>query len=845
MIYKNDYLNEISFPIGGIGSGSIGLSGNGNLVDWEIFNRPDKGSVNGYSHIAVKVKNKDGKFVKALCGDVNKDFTGVRRIGPHNGLGGYGLGVDMCNMNAFPHFKNCEFNGEFPICELTFSDSDFPGKVILKAFNPFIPLDSKNSSIPAAFFEVTYKNESHEEAEFQCVFSLANPFLVSENTSFVNGSVSTIKLINKEKNSDEIHYGDLSLSCSEPDCVQKYWYRGTWMDGISTFWNEFFNNDTLSDRNYDTAGKKDTCSISKTLTLKPFEEKSVRFVISWNIPNNYNYWSNPEEHLEEKPWKNYYATVFEDSVASGVYSIENWDMLYGKTKAFKDELFACSVPDVVKEAVSSTMSVLKTPTVFRLENGGFYGWEGCFDHSGSCEGTCQHVWNYAYALCFLFPELERSIRNLEFKYSMEESGEMQFRLKLPLGRKGDYFRPCVDGQMGSVIKTYREWKLSGDNEWLKEVWPSVKKALEFAWSEENYDMWDRDKDGILEGRQHHTLDMELFGPSSWLQGFYLAALKSASEMAEFLGENKKAQEYRGLFEKGKKWTEENLFNGNYFIQKININDKSITDKFDCSQTYWNEETKQIKYQITDGSSIDQLTAQWHANLCGLGDIFDEKQRKTALVNMYKNNFKKSMRDVTNMWRVFSVNDESGAIMCDYPEGVQKPVIPISYCEECMTGFEYQLAGLLISEGFVDEGIEIVSAIRNRYDGKKRNPWNEIECGSNYARAMASFAILPLISGYRFDLPHNFIGFNPVIKEENFRTVWFLSSGWGNMLKSSDKVRINVIDGNAELSCIGLEFIKKPQKLFIDTKELTFSFENGNIIFDKTVIKQYAEIIYEK
>ncbi len=842
MIYKGNYLREISFPLGGIGSGSIGLEGNGSLSDWEIFNRPDKGSINGYTHIAVKVKTKEGTFVKLLNSDSEKELSGRYTKSVHSATGSFGQGADRYHMSGFPHFKSCEFKGEFPIAELTFTDESFPGKVLLRAFNPFIPLDSKNSSIPAAFFEIEYKNESNEEVEFQGVFSLTNPFEISKNEIVKSGNITSVKLINAGKKPDEKLYGDLSLSCEDASCAQKYWYRGAWMDGLSTFWNEFSNTDGFIPRDYEDNGSKDVCSVSKTLSLKPGEKNKIRFVVSWNIPNNYNYWSSEAEKLKDMTWKNYYAAVFSDSVESGQYSVKNWDSLYEKTKVFKDELFSCTVPETVKDAVASTMSVLKSPTVFRLENGEFYGFEGVLEQYGSCEGTCQHVWNYAYALCFLFPELERSIRNLEFKYATKESGETGFRLKLPLGRDPWKFRACVDGQMGCVIKTYREWKISGDNEWLREVWPTVQKIVEFAWSEENPDKWDLDKDGVLEGRQHHTLDMELFGPSSWLEGFYLAALKSAAEMAEFLGYKDKADEYIKLFEKGKKWSEENLFNGKYFVQKIDINDKSIVDSFDCASTYWNEERNEIKYQIADGSSIDQLTAQWHANICGLGEIFDNKQVKIALENMMKNNYKASMREVTNMWRIFAVNDESGAIICDYPEDTYKPVIPIPYCEECMTGFEYQLAGLLISEGYVEDGLKIVEAIRDRYDGKKRNPWNEIECGSNYARAMASFAILPIISGFSFDMPHNKIGFKPVVLKNNFKSVWFLGTGWGNVIVSDSFVKINVIDGKLDLSCLELKLSEKPDKLIIDGKEKEFTFENSNIIFDKTTVESGIEVI---
>jgi uncharacterized protein (DUF608 family) len=208
--------------------------------------------------------------------------------------------------------------------------------------------------------------------------------------------------------------------------------------------------------------------------------------------------------------------------------------LYDKTLKFRNSLHSSTLDPVIIDAISSTLSVLKSPTVLRLEDGTFYGWEGVHEKAGSCEGTCTHVWSYAYALCFLFPELERSLRNTEFNYDTDKDGRMQFRTALPLGVVQNNFRACLDGQMASIIKSYREWKISGDDNWLKENWKTIKLLMEYAWSENNPDKWDIDMDGILEGRQHHTLDMELFGPCGWLQGMYLAALKACTVMADFM-----------------------------------------------------------------------------------------------------------------------------------------------------------------------------------------------------------------------------------------------------------------------------------------------------------------------
>ena len=841
MIYKNEYLNEISFPLGGIGSGSIGLAGNGMLKDWEIFNRPAKGSINGYSFFAVGAKNSSRKYCKVLNGDMTTNLNGIYE---KKWFAGFGFGPDTKTMSGFPHFKNCEFNGEFPFAELIFTDNDFPGEVKLTAFNPFIPLDYDNSSIPAAFFKITFINNTNEDFEYEAIFSVQNPYEGSKNIASQVDNITMITLSNPNVDKNDKAYGDLTVATiGENTFSQEYWYRGQWMDGIETFWNEFTEKTPRLKRIYTESKEnhKDNCSLANTITVKANSKESVCFVLSWNVPNNYNYWRPvKDENGNDIIWRNYYAKIFEDSKASAEYSLKNWDMLFKRTLLFKDTLFSSTLDPVVLDAVSSTMSVLKTPTVLRLENGEFYGWEGVHEEAGSCEGTCQHVWNYAYALCFLFPELERSIRDLELEYNTYDSGKMRFRLALPLQVRFDIteknsggisndFPACVDGQMGFIIKAYREWKISGNDDWLKKHWEKIKHILEYAWSPENECEWDKDKDGVLEGRQHHTLDMELFGPSAWLQGFYLGALKSAIEMAEYLGDTEKAKEYIALFDKGYTWTKENLFNGEYFIHKINLNDKSIPEHFDC-MNYWNSETNEIKYQIGEGSSIDQLCGQWHANILGLGRLFDEEQIKTSLKNMYKYNFKTSMRNHTNPWRNYSINDDAGAIMCDYPEHVYRPCNPVPYSTETMHGFEYEMAGLLISEGFIEEGLTVIKSVRNKYQGHNRNPWNEIECGNNYARSMASFAFLPLFSGFTFDLPHKKIGFNPIINKDKFKCLWSLDCGWGYVEISENKVIIKLLEGNITLSQLELPFINEAKTLTIDDTITDFEHLDSTITF---------------
>src|SRR5690606_7784572 len=134
-------------------------------------------------------------------------------------------------------------------------------------------------------------------------------------------------------------------------------------------------------------------------------------------------------------------------------------------------------------------------------------------------------------------------------------------------------------QFGGVMKSYRDWKISGDDAWLRGLWPAIKASLEFAWSPANIDRWDTEKTGVLWGRQHHTLDMELFGPNSWLTSIYLGALKAAAEMAAAMGEPACAAEYAAIFARGKAWVDANLFNGDYYLQRIDLNDRTIIEQY--------------------------------------------------------------------------------------------------------------------------------------------------------------------------------------------------------------------------------------------------------------------------
>ena len=842
--YYKDRQRTISFPVGGLGSGCIGIAGNGCLIDWQVYNRPAMGTRNGYSHFAIKAQDEKGLLdARVLVSDLGKPYMGQ---------------VDEKTMLGMPHFRELVFEGRYPAAKLSFLDERFPGKVTLRYYNPFIPLNDKDSSLPGLFADIIVENTSDHPIRYTAAGVITNPNK-GTNTSnhyFEDKGIRGIHFATDGMDERDAEYSDFTLATDseEGDC-QEYWFRGNWRDHVETYWREFASIQPLKNRRYETGipDYKDTGMLCAVQDIGPGEKKEFHYILTWNVPNCNNYWSGLDistsnihyDMCDRTPWKNYYAVLFADSGASASYGLENRARLWEETKCFMDAVYSTTIPEEALDAVTANLAILRSPTCLRLEDGSFYGWEGCFDNVGSCEGTCTHVWNYAYALPFLFPALARSIRDLEFTYSQQDDGGVEFRLRLPLGSTGRRFHSCVDGQLGSVMLTYRDYKISGDREWLEGKWESVKKAIAYAWSEENPDAWDRKKQGVLDGRQHHTLDMELFGPNAWLQGFYVGALEAAAEMAAILGDGEAEAEYRALAAGGKAYLNNELFNGEYFYQKIDVCDRSAVDRFNASKEYWNEEKGQIKYQIAEGCGIDQVLAQWHGNLCGLPEIFEKEKVHKALASIFRYNYKPVLGDIYNPWRIFAIDEESGAIMCEWPEGTDKPAIPLTYAQECMDGMQYQAAAHMIQEGMTEEGETIVRAVRGKYRGDNRNPWCEIECGSYYARSMASYALLLSYSGFVYDAAAGIMGFRPVIKskEEDFSSFWSMGSGWGTVRYRKDgSIWLEVIRGSLELKRFVYGNGTEVAAVYADGKEVPFMHEKEAVGFrDKIRIQKSLEL----
>ena len=827
--FKGQSLSQIAFPLGGIGTGTVSLGGRGNLQDWEIFNRPAKGLNLPFTFFAIRVKNDDGYLAKVLESRLLPPYTSSH-------------GLPNSRVSGLPRLDSASFRGEYPFAYIEFSDRDLPLEIKLEAFNPLIPLDDFDSGLPIAIFYFTLKNRSYTALEGTLAFSMLNPVgydgkvslrnIYGVNNRFAScfgsnlnefieeSSLRGIRMSNLKYKKEDPLYGSIAVATTWKDVTYTLrWLRSGWFDDLQDFWDQFRTEERLREEKSpepSPEGQTDVATLGLNFKLLPGEEVKLPVFLSWffpYLPEEITKYFRVEPLKEEIRLKTYYSTKFDDAWSVAKYTIENLKRLENQTRKFHDLLFSSTLPNYILDAISSQISTIRTNTCFRTEDGRFYGFEGCSDNEGCCPLNCTHVWNYEQTLAYLFPQLERTMREVEFLYNTDETGKMSFRTMLPLGTGRWGFKPAADGQMGSIMRLYREWKFSGDDEFLKRLWQNAKKALEFAWIE-----WDKDRDGVMEGEQHNTYDIEFYGPNTMTGLFYLGALKASSEMAEYLGEKEKSDEYLGLFQKGSKRIVEELFNGEYFIQR-----------YDRSKGY--------RYQYGDGCLSDQLLGEWLSTTIGLGNLIPEEYTKKALKSIFNYNWKDNLSDHSNCQRTYALNDEKGLILCTWPRG-NRERFPFPYSDEVWTGFEYQVASHLIYEGFIKEGLTIVRALRERFDGLRRNPWDEPECGHHYARAMASWALLLALSGYEYDGRNFAISFKPRLALSNFRCFFSTDSGWGiftqKISQNSFRAVIENFYGRVRIKEIRLEiperFSSNPSVKLIagETQMLKASFDENTV-----------------
>ena len=892
-VFSGKALDNIGMPCGGIGCGQLYLCGDGALGSWQIFNNAKSNWIEGthatYKHRGIPKTVDQGFAVWVRQGD---GAPAVKRLGRDG-------------------FANIEFQGEYPIGAVRYAEPGFPVKVEMEAFSPFIPLNAKDSGLPATLFHLTVQNTSSKEAQVRVLGwlenavcleygqqfkglrktailedngrgfvlhsameppkpdqpepakerppmlfetfegddygawqvegkafgakpargtlenqqavsgyegeGLVNTFLGGDashgtltsppftiNRTFINFligggghadatcmnlevdgevvrtatgrnnetlawrawnvaefegqearlvivdeagggwghiNIDQIEFADKRREGEPVpmtsaaDFGTLALACLEPAGVDPA--------GIEAV-RDLTGETCLADGEhvFDVQDTRLGVLGAPGVELAPGESRTFTFVLAWHFPNQAN------GHA--------YAARFADAGAVARYVLDNHDRLAAHTRLWRDTYYDGSLPYWLLDRLHSTVSTLATGTCQWWKNGRFWAYEGVT----CCQGTCTHVWNYAHAHARLFPEIARSIREMQDLCPREQGGGFHPDTGLVGFRSNDAY--AADGQCGSILKAYREHLTSPDRAFLERNWPRIKKALEYSISH------DANADGLIEDSQHNTYDINYEGANTFVGSLYLAALRAGEEMAREVGDDTFAETARAIYDSGRRLTLERLWSGEYFTQDVDLE-------------------KYPKHQYGPGCLSDHLFGQGWAHQLALGYIYPIENVRSALEAVWKYNWAPDVtpyNEAYKPFRWFITPGQAGLFTCTWPHGDYLPEGTV-YKNEVWTGIEYQVAGHMIWEGFLTEGLAICRAVHDRYHPDLFNPYNEVECGDHYARAMASWGVYLALAGFEHHGPHGHLGFAPRITPEHFRAAFTAAEGWGTFQQDRD------------------------------------------------------------
>jgi uncharacterized protein (DUF608 family) len=797
--YHQTHLRRIALPLGGIGTGTLALGGRGNLKNFEIVNRPALGFTPHNTFFAIRTQSLDDSgektvFCRALEGPIApEDYEGVAGCEePNHGL---------------PRFQNAVFRAAYPLGEVVLEDENCPLDVILQAFNPFVVGDTQKSGFPVAVLRFALHNPTPHAVEASICASLGN-FLGSdgvdkaeaENSNEFRRENGVCALLGQSNLApDSRFFGTLALGIlDETDFEVSHrtsWAKKSWGDSLLDFWDDFAGDGRLENREREDQNAP-TASLCAATRLEAGETRHWTFVLAWHFPNRLSW--TPAGLAQTAPedgiWANeqggdcvgnFYTTRFSDALDVLRKFAPQRGELEEQTVAFARAFYGSDLPTEIKEAAGFNLSTLRSNTLFQTADGHFFGWEGLGKKFGSCFGSCTHVWNYEQATAFLFPEIARDFREIEFLHATNaETGLMSFRVGLPLqsAARSACDIAAADGQTGCLLKLHREWKLSGDTEFLRRLWPQAKRALEWCWVEGG---WDGDRDGVMEGCQHNTMDVEYYGPNPQMQFLYLGALAAMSEMATALDEPVFARQCEQIRAAGLAWTRDNLWNGEYFEHQIR---PTTPDKIASGLRHimGADDLTNPALQLGSGCLVDQLFGEWLAQIGGLPPAISIDRAQTTLASILKYN--RRDRASFNHLRSFSLGDEDALLMASYPRG-NRPERPFPYFNESMTGFEHVVAAHLLVLGETESALRVIGDIRSRYNGRKRNPFDESECGRHYARAMASWGHVLGFTGFDYDARTATMRFRAA--RENSTWFWSIGAAWGIIIQSPQEERIAV------------------------------------------------------
>ena len=809
---------HLGMPLGGIGTGNLAICADGGLRQWQLHNIGNHAGALPGSFFALRFSRWEPPL----------DEVRILQAPPRDSTGTPLVTDDAVPkwqrdlLSRHPGVARTTFCATYPIVRLRYLDPGFPLDVTLEAFNPMVPLDADASSIPAALFTFRLVNTDDYPLHGTLGATVQNAvgwdgitpidgvdapgYGSNTNRLLRRAGWTSVVLENGALPDDAPGAGQMVLAADDPRAaaLTRWRHTGEFVTflrsralasgaprlALASGIADPQRHAPQSASGASPAGSTWNAGLGVPFVLQPGQQRLIRVALTWYFPNRY---VNFEQFGPDRPewgrswfWLgNHYATRYADAQDVLERVRRDWYALREATGAWTGTLAGSGLDDAAVTHFAAQLATVRSTTCFRAADGRFFAFEGVLgastamwsgQYGGSCPLNCTHVWNYAQALAATFPELERSMRETEFEIMQAPEGYLPHRVIAPVylpqlwGQSiGGPDQPALDGMLGTVLKAYREYRAGAGIGWLRRYWPNLTRLLDHVDR-----TWNVDGTGMLSGAQPSTHDIDLTGHNPFMGTLWLAALRAGETMARLLDDADAATAYRATFGHASKSYDAALFTGEYYVQQLLPGDK-------------------LDYQWGDGCLADQLIGQWWAHQLDLGYLLPAEHVRTALAAVVRHNLRRGFRDFRHPYRVFADGDDAGLLVCTWPHG-GRPAVPIRYADEVWAGSEYQVAAHCFREGLHDEGRAVLDAVWARYDGRKRNPFNEIECGDHYARSLAGWSALQALAGFSHDGPAGVY----TLRRPDTVLPFLAGSGWGLWSQEGDQLVMTCTGGSLDV-----------------------------------------------
>lgn len=765
-------------PLGGLGAGSIELCSSGYLHNWNIFNNRPWGA--GPS---TDIMDRDGLYfgmTVRMPGTKPCSMLLGKPVPFHPHLN------DPYVMPWLEHPEHIEFRGRFPEARLRYvAESGFPVRVELRAFSPFIPLDSKNSGVPAAVFLFSVHNPCAKAADISLFGALKNPIMYDHPSGdpelYFNGAGIIIS-----RNSDDTgrsSFGSMCL-CTDRGAIS---YTYDWMSQRQV-WEPLMNGEPLEKLEQRRGADFPYGALSTQVHVEPKETVEIPMILSWYFPNCYERKAD-EGHTPQKIGHKY-AEWFKDAEEVGAYMLENFTYLRTETKEFIDTFYSSDAEEWFLNAVNAPLTTMFTSSWWD-RSGRFGIWEGL----GCCGLQTMDISFYgSFPIVLFFPELEKSQMRLSAS-NRTDDGKIPHLMPGAFSCSDTDRKNRIDLMPQFVLLVWRDMIWTGDREYIEEMFPAVKDALEYM------KKTDTDGDGLPNNREtDQTFDQfPMHGTSSYVGLLYIAALSAAGDIAEFLEDKEFTAECRQAVPGLMNVYEEQLFNGEYYILS------------------YDGETGKVNH----GCMFDQIAGEWFMQMAGHTGLLPSEHVEKVLDSIFRLN-----RSPWGFW-----------MNCAWPREEDRLDIPLHITDRVSvpwTGIEYAAASFFIVRGREDQGTSIMKDVWERYE-RAGLRYNHIECGEHYYRAMSSWAVFLALQGFRLDSRSQRLSFRCADSAREF--LFNTPACWGRALipsRSGGGFRIEVLRGSFVLKSIGLTgqgAVPRTAVFNASTVEYTYIKDGSDIIIE--------------